>query len=422
MPSILSRLGNAYRAFRGGEGVAPIDVSWFGGGRGMPATFQPEQSLKAYGDNVWLYRSVLSIAYQIGSTEFKLAQATDDGKLEYVTEHEALKALAKPQPSKDGKSMLTGMDLFILTGSHMMLNGESFWLLENRRKLNGAPTFIQPLLPQHMGVQIAPSGNVLEYVYNTGSKETRFDPMDIVHFKMIHPENPYRGHSPVQPIRYAVDTHKKADVMNTAKLDNYAVPSGVLETEQQITPDEQKRILAQWRAAHEGVTKHGKTAMLPKGLKFNKTQETNQEMEFAEGKRMTRDEILANFGVGMEIMGHTESQTRANAEASIFVFMKFGVLPFLKKFTDTLNNDFLPAFPGTEGLKFVFDDPVPENMEEKRENARTMFDLGVCTPNELRQVFGKEPLKIDGMDTPYLDFGKVPIGQDSFEQTNTQAA
>ena len=133
MPTLLDRLRTAYRAFRGGEGVAPINIGWSGGPQGMPATFQPEQSLKAYGDNVYLYRSVLSIAFQIASTEFKLAQTNADGTLDYVIEHEALKALAKPQPSKQGKSMLTGMAQFILTGSHLLLNGESFWMLDRRQ-------------------------------------------------------------------------------------------------------------------------------------------------------------------------------------------------------------------------------------------------------------------------------------------------
>ena len=69
------------------------------------------------------------------------------------------------------------------------------------------------------------------------------------------------------------------------------------------------------------------------------------------------------------------------------------------------------AFPGTDGMEFVFDDPVPENMEEKRANAKTLFDMGAATPNELRETFGKEPLNLPGMDVTYLPMSTVPVGE-----------
>ena len=40
-----------------------------------------------------------------------------------------------------------------------------------------------------------------------------------------------------------------------------------------------------------------------------------------------------------------------------------------------------------------------------------VFNGGALTPNERRQMFGLEPLVLPGMDEPYIDFNKVPIGQ-----------
>jgi phage portal protein BeeE len=75
---------------------------------------------------------------------------------------------------------------------------------------------------------------VPQYAYRTGSKEQSFDPMDIVNFKLPDPANFYRGHSPVQSIRYSIDTHKKADGMNTKKLDNFAFVGGSVETDKPV--------------------------------------------------------------------------------------------------------------------------------------------------------------------------------------------
>jgi phage portal protein BeeE len=138
-------------------------------------------------------------------------------------------------------------------------------------------------------------------------------------------------------------------------------------------------------------------------------------MQFVEGKHLNSEEILANYRGGPEMLGKTESQTRANAEAAIFVFIRFGILPFLELFADVLTNDYLPAFPGTDGLEFGFPDPVPENMEEKRANAKALFDIGALTPDEARKDFGREPLGLPGMDTPYLPISVSPVGEDPVE-------
>ena len=42
------------------------------------------------------------------------------------------------------------------------------------------------------------------------------------------------------------------------------------------------------------------------------------------------------------------------------------------------------------------------------------MDNGALTPDEMRQMFGKEPFKLKGVtDLPYMDFSKIPAGVDS---------
>jgi len=403
------------------RGVPPIDPTPYSSHLGMPALFKPQQSLRAYGDNVWLYRSVLSISLEIGNTNFKLRRTDEKGEYEHVTNHQALETLRTPQPTKAGKTMLSGMMLKVITGMHLMLNGEAFWLLDKRLKIGGAPTFVMPLLAQNMHLQLSRDGEVMEYTYRLGTREFRLDPLDVVHFKLPDPENFYRGHSPLQGIRYAVDTQKEADVMNLKRLGNNAVPAGIITTDGMVNQTQIDLIKAQWRQMYGGSENAGRTAVVPKGMDFKTVQESNRDMQFAEGKQATRDEILAAYGVGLEILGKTESQTRANAEASIFVFEKFGVAPFVNVVNDGLQVDYLPAFPGVDGLDVWHDDPVPENEENKRANADNLFNGGALTPNERRKMFNLEPLNLPGMDVPYLDFGKAAVGAEKVDTGGNEA-
>jgi phage portal protein BeeE len=149
------------------------------------------------------------------------------------------------------------------------------------------------------------------------------------------------------------------------------------------------------------------------GLSFKATQQTNHDLEFIEGKKLTRDEILINFRIGLEMFGKTESKTRANAEASIFVFTRFVVLPFLENITDVLTNHYLREFPGTEDMEFTFDDPVPQNDENKRAIAETLFKTGAITPDEIRQMFNLDPLNLPGTKVPYTTIQSIPLSEDA---------
>ena len=409
MPSIRERFSKAFSAIVGREQRAtPLPMEGMYQFQGMGPQFKPAESLSAYGDNVWLYGAVNKIAQEIARTQFRLQTQNSEGEIEFIQKHQALETLARPQPTKAGKSMLTSMDLKYVSAMHMLLNGEAFWLLDKRLRTGGAPTFIDILLPQYVYEKIT-NGEITEYVYRLPEREVHLDPMDVVHFKLPDPSKPQRGHSPVQSIRYALDTYKESDVLATKRLEHNAVPAGVLETDQNPSEDARKRLQAQWQQQYGGPANSGKVALLPNGFKFSKVQDTNADMQLVESKNLIRDEILANYGVSLEMLGHNENQTRANAEAAIFIFKQFGALFFIEKFADTLNNDYLIAFPGREDLSFSFPDPVPENMEEKRANAETLFSIGAMTPNEARKQFGLEALDQEGMDTPYMDFGKMPI-------------
>jgi HK97 family phage portal protein len=405
--SLRTRVSKATQALLGRE-ERSAGVQILYGDRVKPP-FRPTESLKAYGDNPYLYSAVNAVAHEISRTKFQLVKPKDDENVPVVN-HQALTTLQHPQPTSAGKTVLTRMQLFCLLGQYLMLNGEAFWLLDKRAKMGGAPTFIRPLLPSTVDMRMNTDGTIAYYTHRTSAGEITIRPEDMVHFKLPNPEDYHRGHSPVQSIRYSLETHKEADKLNYHRFGNDAIPAMVLETDKPVADIDRRKILGQWNETFGGSSNSGKTAMLPSGLKATKIQESNHDMQFVEGKHVNRDEILANFRIGLEMLGHTESQTRANAEAAIFIFSRFGVLPMVEMITDTLNHDYLPVFPGTDGMEFIFEDPVQENVEERRATAQVLFQQGALTPNEMRQQFGLQPLNLPEMDMPYIGMSSVPIG------------
>jgi HK97 family phage portal protein len=413
MPSIMQRIK---RAFTDTSGEAPLRrftphefMKWWRD-IGLPHPFKAKESLQSYGDNPWLYSAVNVIASEIARTDLFLQREAKEDEIEKVKKHQAMETLKRPMPVGTNKTHMTQKQLMFLTAQHMLLNGEAFWLADGRARINGAPTILEPLNPGNIKLHFNSANEIDAYEYDIYEDKRFFDPMDVVHFKLMNPEDWFRGASPTKPIRWAIDTSKEADILNYKRLVNNAIPGGFLKTDKNVDEEVGKRILSSWKKLYKGSENANKVALLPNNLTFEKVQESNADMQFSEAKERYRDEILANFRVGLEMLGRTESQTRANADAAIYVFMRFSILPMLEMIVDTLNYDYLPMFPGTDGLTFGYDDPVPENTEEKRANVTALMDNGALTPNEARRMFGLEDLDNEGADIPYINFNKVPLG------------
>src|SRR5829696_1796049 len=98
MPTLFSRLGTALTsAVRELRGITPPSAV-FTGAYGIPALFRPGESLKAYGDNVHLYRAVLSIAMEVARIPLRLQSTNAKGEATVIKSHQALETLRLPQP------------------------------------------------------------------------------------------------------------------------------------------------------------------------------------------------------------------------------------------------------------------------------------------------------------------------------------
>jgi phage portal protein BeeE len=164
------------------------------------------------------------------------------------------------------------------TGLHLMLTGEAFWLLDGRLGIGRAPTRIDLLLSEYVRTKSNKLGDLVEYGYELPDGRKTFAPEDVVHFRMPDPSRWERGHAPTQAIRYPIDTHKEADVLNLKRLMNGAVRGGLLNPKQALIEGQIKTLREQWNALHQGAQNAGRMAVMPTNIEFKEVQQTNQEM------------------------------------------------------------------------------------------------------------------------------------------------
>jgi SPP1 gp7 family putative phage head morphogenesis protein len=191
----------------------------------------------------------------------------------------------------------------------------------------------------------------------------------------------------------AYQTDQRASKFNLEFFNKSAIPSAILKTTQKLSKEQHERLAKQVERKYSGVANAHKTMILESGLDYQPMTISQREMDFIESRKFNRDEILAVFRVPRTILGITDDVNRANAEASDYVFMSRTIKPEMRRFTEALNEFFIPLFKGSETLFFSFEDPTPENKDLLIKQANDGLLNGYITINESRALLGYEPVE-----------------------------
>ncbi len=317
--------------------------------------------------------------------------------LEELDNHPLLDKLYQPN------KFMVKEDLIEFTNLHMDLVGESFWYQIKDGK--GQLLEIWPLNPTL--IQVVPDAKdfIKGYVYTAPSGEKiPMSPDEIIHFKDIDPNNMYRGMGIVQASARAIDTDTNAADWNRNYFYNSAVPMMALSSDRKLSDVAYTRIQEEWNQKFKGTDNAHKWALLEEGLKATLLQTSQKDMEFLEGRKFNRTQILAMFRTSASILGITEDVNRANAEANEYTFSKHVLLPRIKRITNRITEDL--AIQYDEKLIISFEDPVPED-KEFRLNEKEKSVGKWKTVNEIREEEGLDP--VDGGDMLFTNAGQVPL-------------
>src|SRR3990167_2741558 len=156
-----------------------------------------------------------------------------------------------------------------------------------------------------------------------------FTPEEIIHFKYPNPCSLFYGLGPLEAAAHQVELNNDMNTYSIQMFKNNARPDGVLQTPGSLNPEQYERLRAKWNETYKGTENAGKIAILEAGLEYNQISITPKDLDFIEGKRQMRDEILAIFGVPASKLGLVEDVNRANADANDYTYQKETIFPRL---------------------------------------------------------------------------------------------
>jgi HK97 family phage portal protein len=391
------------------EKTYEADVASWEASVGIPPTANTAELINYY--RSWVFANINAIAEPVADIKWQLFRMKPNTDVIEVQRHPVLELLYKVNTYQ------TKYDLLYSTEQFLKLYGEAAWYLVRSETGKKMPKEIILLDPSKMRVYPnEDTGNVDHYEIRVKAGENiRLEPEEVIFFRKPNPKSRYRGVGIVEAVFTTIQSDDFAEEWNRNFYYNSARPDGILKTEQKLNPDLKKRLKDEWNNLYRGARNAKRTAILEAGLDYSIIQPTATEMDFLESMKWNRDKIMALFNNTKISLGIVEDVNRANAEASNYVHAKNVIKPEMQFITDILNEFLVPLWD--EDLFLSFEDPVPENKEEKLKEYEIGWNKWM-TINEIRDEQGREP--IEAGDSLYLPINLLPIGSgESQEQSKT---
>jgi HK97 family phage portal protein len=358
-----------------------------------------------YKQHVWVHACVNAIAQNISGVPLLFFTGSRKNK-KLVDSGPLVQVMETPNP------MMSGSQLIDATYVFLGITGEAIYILD-RNNVTETPQEIWTFHPsrfQH--VPDENSGLIKGWIYTRGTKRIPLEPHEVLFFRYFNPDDDYRGLSPLQAAKLGIDQDYYAAQYNANFFLNSAQPGGVLETSENLIQEEFDRLLAQWNDRHQGVAKGHQVALLEGGLTYKQTGISQRDMDFLEGRKYNREEIMAVYKVPKSELGLYEQINFATAKTMDRVFWTKTLLPKMVLYETILWSQFLSKLAGPE-IWAEFDrtaiDALKEDLASLTDTSQKYWSMGVPF-DIINETLGLGFPKIPGGDIGYLPFNLVPVG------------
>jgi HK97 family phage portal protein len=363
-----------------------------------------------YGIVGWAFFAMNRVARAVSKFEPELYNLNSKGDLNEIFDHPLLASLYRANVS------MTKRDLFKLTGIFLYMWGSAPWYIEwskNGKEILSIwpvrPDLLRPVVDRN-------TGQITKYEYRVAGQSQDFSVDEILNLREPNPASPHLGQSTLFSASLEIDADLASAVWNRYLLENRAEPGGVLQSDQELSDDAFERIKATWESRYGGPGNAGKMAILEMGLKYSKTSQTQQELDFIESRKFNRDTILTLLGIPTSLVD--AQANRANADTAERTFAMNTVDPIMDLIASQISEFLLPKFSDT--LWLSYETPYQADADMKRADATAGIN-NWFTPNEVREMYNKPPL--DNGDYIYRQFSEVPtIGNGTADALDTAPA
>ncbi|SDH67745.1 phage portal protein, HK97 family [Sinosporangium album] len=350
---------------------------------------------------VWVFKSVDAIAGHASALKIRRVKVKPDGEREVVEDDPLARLLNKARLNRLEKGPQFRKRL---SGQVLLSSRGTF--VEQTLNRRGQPIGLDLLPPGRTRPVPGRGGDLLSHFETTGPDGLKYaiDPERVLWFRDPHPLDPYRGITPMEAAGLSVDLDFLARLYNATFLRNDGRPGGVIGIDGEVDDHEMRRLNDVFgKGAHEA----GKLTVLQGDLSYVDLASKPRDMAYADLARISKEEILAAFGVPESVIGNASGRTFDNAAAELHNFWTITMLPHLSLLVTGWDSDH------DDGTEYEFDTDGVEVLQRakaaRRVEAREEFEAGLISADEYRAIAGYDPVELPHTRALWLPQGKNAI-------------
>ena len=340
-----------------------------------------------------------------------------------IKKHPILDLLDNPNPHQNYADFLATEVCYNSINGNSFINGVGVPTKpEDSKSPLKMPKELYLLRPDRIQILPGTGGELVGgYRYRVGAQIVDYDVSRICHRKTFHPLDDFWGMSALEAAAMPVDSDNNSQKWNMFLLQNSARPSGIIFVKGNLTDEQYKRLQEQIQTNYSGPQNAGRPLLFESkdGGDFKEMSMTPKEMDWLKGRILTKREICQAFKVPSQLIGDPDSQTYANyAEARRAFYQEF-VIPYIKKYQDSLNKYLVPFF-STSGsqdgsIYLAYDksdiEALQEDDDDKAERWGKLVIGGIASPNEARLAIGLDPAIDEYANDRLVPSTSVPVSE-----------
>lgn len=341
---------------------------------------------------------------------------------ERLPDHPVARLLQYPNPWQTRTS-------FWLDATSCLMRWGNFFAYKARGQ-TGPIRQLVPLHPTAVTVeQSEATGNLTFYVTESGGGRREYALSQMLHARGAG-RNFFTGDSPVKDVQQAIALEILAEQFGASFFKNGALPLMMFQYMQGSagfkTAEAEQQFVKDFQEALGGDRRH-RAMLLPKGIEArNPIAIENDRAQFLETRKYQRTVIAGAFGVPPHLVGDLERATFNNVEQQDQDFTLNVVMPVAQAFEAAMERDLLTDDDWRSGvvIRFNLDATLRADFKSRQEGLQIQRNNGVLSPNEWREIEGKNPLADTQGGEDYLRAGNMLVAgaETTEDEDSTDAA
>jgi len=288
---------------------------------------------------------------------------------------------------------MNAFDAKKLTSVNMDLTGNAYWVL--LRNDFGLPAAIWFVPSAYMSVIPGDKDWIKGYRYKKGTKKIDYPLEDIIHFKCVSPLSQYYG---VAPLLACLDAYQLREYMMNFEQQAFKTGGNMKMIVYVKGADPGEKGADQIKKRIQRIGDNEPAVVGGDDMEFVFPPSASaRDMGFRDGLSFARDDIAMVLHVPKSMLT-ADDVNRATASAQKYHLAEYAIQPRCIQIDEKLSEKLAPQFDPRYVI--VFDNSVPEDIEQAREDRKVNIELGITSRDEERAAMNLPPKGFDDLRLP----------------------